>query len=81
MTVLKKVSTSLKTLFLFLVAGDHHRRAEGRHSSTVGDAFPAQFRAKGQRRGALLRSGRQLRTGAGLVQETHAVLVSGPDHH
>lgn len=77
----KGVSASRKRLFCFSFAGHHHRRAEGRHSSAAGDAFPAQIRAKGQRRGALLRPGRQLRTGAGMVSDTHAVLVPGPDHH
>lgn len=64
-----------------LCAGDHHWRAERRHAGAVGDAVPAQVRAEGERRGALLRQGRQLRTGIGLVQETHAVLVSQSDHH
>lgn len=65
----------------FLCTGDHHWCAERRHASAVGDAVPAQVCAKGERRGAFLRQGRQLRTGIGLVQETDAVLFSQPDHH
>lgn len=61
--------------------GDHHWCAERRHAGAVGDVVPAQVCAKGQRRGALLRPGRQLRTRPGLVQKANAVLVPQSNHH
>lgn len=70
----------MKNIF-FRVTGDHYRCAERRHSGAVGDAVSAQIRAEGQRGGALLRPGRQLRTGPGLVPEADAVLVPKSDHH
>lgn len=66
---------------IMLYTGYHYRCAERRHSGVVGDVVPAQVCAKSQRRSALFRPGRQLRTWSGLVQEADAVLVPQPNHH
>jgi len=82
MTVLNKnLCVCVCICVCFSCSGDHHRCAERRHAGAVGDAVPAQVGAKGERRGALLRQGRQLRTGIGLVPKADAVLVSQSDHH
>lgn len=66
---------------IMLYTGYHYRCAERRHAGVVGDVVPAQVCAKGQRRSALFRPGRQLRTWSGLVQKADAVLVPQPNHH
>lgn len=60
--------------------GHHSRCEEVRHQSPPRDALPAPDGAEGRRRGALLRQGRELRQGTGVVQDADAALLSRTDH-
>jgi len=52
-----------------------------RNQGAAGDALPASADPEGRRRGALLRPGRELPEGPGVVPQEDAALVPGPDNH